>query len=1561
MSSRKLTKLMTEAGLLPEDAANKFLEQEKSAEPLTLDSMICKDGFAEPFQLDYFLADAFRLPKVDLPEVLSPQKEALDVLDAEQVAKFQVFPYAVDEENLWLVAALPLRLTRIQTLSETTARNLKISPLNQVYFALLAEQYYQIAPPEELIPLIDEWPLPIPEEAADMIYTPPPKEAKKKTKSSEKSDGTDAHAADDTASSFDLQASSAQESPSLTELPASPPASAVAAEHIEKPQSTEPTESTATSITPEASASPVDVAPSTTENAALTTPTETNPLSKEEQAKRAAEEAKLALMDVTDILGFEMTELLGGTMPTVHLDDLLGSSTALPTTTSLLSSPALSAPATEIAATTAHTEATSQKTSAQTPFANLDKMPSTILPLGVYEAEYLLRNALTRDGVLELGLYFFATKLQHAALFLIRKQSAKGLRMIGSLELDKAFQEIEISLDASAFFSAMLNALVPYSGSPSEEEADRPLFSLFPTPPKHVYLLPIRVRGRTVALLYGHTAQEALSSEDFEQLIRCTYQMAQSLEHVILAVKKGITEESTTITQALNALRQHDPDALRAVLQQAQYEIDAIAAESIAAIERVQAEEKRIAQERADKLARAAELARAAREQAALQATTQTTQTTDFLDATDNPVDLHSPNESTPLTQTGDFAEATAPVTQTGDFAEATAPVTHTSHTTNTTASLTQTGDLAVTTAPVTQTGDLLATTAPVTQTGDLAEATVPVTQTGDFAQPTKETVAYLSAFVVDDETRKKLSSQTAESTEEKKTVASEDAAPTIPHTETAQATTEAEHAAEMEIVATTAAEEHAEAAAVEAAAVEAAAIEAAAVEAAAVETAAVEAETAVSFTQETASNTISASDSASTEAEGLTPTHAADDAPTRAEDDALPELMPAFDEPLLLASQKSKSSDVIGAEITSSGDSDGAEISSNTANPNASLGDADALLATMLSTDNPLLTNDESLLSIAEEGEALGTPTPSQQEIQALADLPQDDERAEETSPTAQQVEESETIDPSFLLIGTLHAPPALPDVHEEVAVLLPMLNDDNERIREVALQSFRDMPREKSVAALLSALFQELQPEDIREDGQLSADKQDLPIHTLYQRFLDHKEAAATALCHQLYHNSPEQHALTLRILSHLPLTQSVWPHLMHFVLRLDEHLAKPSLSLLEQHKEDPTLQEIAIYLRDQITTEQPDYGARVLRLLQKLHTPELTKATRRFLHIPESNIAEMAARLTLLSLREQANQDALPPAPPTPHPLSIEHIFSLDLEDPPALPAPDPLLNEMIALLALPGETLHREVVLVLRDMPPQRLTHTLLHHFPGSLELSDFNDDGELSPQKQKTPDGYIWLLLCQTPESTQGHLLPFLAHKQPRIRLLTLQLLQIFPSFDPLLPYLFRYLLDFNALIVETSRKLLRQMNHSMTFQRILEWMREQLEYSDPTQAIRAVKVLAVLRDTVAVPNLIELVQHEDRELAEAATQALQLITKQILPAQHKQWSKWWNKVGSRSERVDWLIEAIQLKDETIIQAANQELIELTGQDFGLSSETGRRERSNVIQQWKTWRKQHPIF
>ncbi|MCB9640714.1 MAG: hypothetical protein H6727_17600, partial [Myxococcales bacterium] len=684
--------------------------------------------------------------------------------------------------------------------------------------------------------------------------------------------------------------------------------------------------------------------------------------------------------------------------------------------------------------------------------------------------------------------------------------------------------------------------------------------------------------------------------------------------------------------------------------------------------------------------------------------------------------------------------------------------------------------------------------------------------------------------------------------------------------------------------------------------------------------------------------------------------------------DDAFPDLMSAFEEEALLPTkpEEEKSSDVIGAEISSTGNGEGAEIASNAANPLPEQTKKALTTTSLLAT---IVPTDDLLQALGGGLDSLGTPTASQMDLPALGTPTESSVALAEVAPSAvaetpaateETAQEGAEQDYSYLLIDAPHIPNPYPPASEEITVLLPMLQDESERMREVALQSFRDLPADKAVSALMYELLKQLQADDIQDDGTLSEDKKNSPLQTLFELFVEHKQDASAALCVQLHHNTPEQNALILKLLPHLPLGKGVWPHLIYFVLRLDEHLAKPSLSLLEQYKDEPSLQELALYLRDSVTADAPEYGARVLRLLQKLQTPDLVQATRRFLHAKDPAVAEMAARLTLLSLREQAQQEQDFSAPSTPPPLSVDHIFSSDLEDPPALPVADPVIQEILNFFDLPGETLHKETLLVLRDMSAKRLTHTLLHGFPSNLTEDDFTEEGELVPGKLKTREGFIWQLLCQTPEETVGHLLPLLAHKQPRVRLVTLQLLRHVPL-APVLPYLFRYLLDFNTQIVETCRKLLLQHRNDMQFQKILEWMREQLEFSDPTQAIRAVKVLSVLRDTVAVPNLVELVQHEDRELAEAATTALQAITKQVLPSQHKKWVKWWNKVGSRSERADWLIEAIQLKDEAIVQAANQELIELTGQDFGLSTEAGRRERNNAIQQWKTWRKQHPIF
>ena len=630
-----------------------------------------------------------------------------------------------------------------------------------------------------------------------------------------------------------------------------------------------------------------------------------------------------------------------------------------------------------------------------------------------------------------------------------------------------------------------------------------------------------------------------------------------------------------------------------------------------------------------------------------------------------------------------------------------------------------------------------------------------------------------------------------------------------------------------------------------------------------------------------------------------------------------LPELMSALDGDLLEAPKTTVSiQDVIGAEVTSQGDGEGAEIAS--------------------SAHESSSQSNENNASVS----------------------PQIETPAEKLAPSIEV--ESTAADWGFLLHEAVHPLPPFPPASEDVQVFFPMLRGDNERMAKVALQSLREMSAKRLLPALLAELQKTLKPEEILDDGRLVESLRESSLGTLWTLLQDRGTEASLVVCTSLYHTPHEEHPLLLHILPHLPPAPSIFPHLTHFILRLDEHLAKFAIQYIFDHKDHPTIQAIGAYLRDHITTPPTLYAGRILRLLQKLDIPDLVEAAAHLSHAEDPTVAEVAARITFLAIREEFHN--LPPtqAKITPPPISVDAIFSGDLEEAPRLSAPHPHIEKLYQLLAIPSDALRKDVVHLMKKFPPDQLTLTLLHHFPGSLTLQDITAEGHLTEEKRATQEGLLWHLLSLTPESAATLLLPFLAHKQLQTRLLTFSLLKHLPL-APLIPNLFRFLLDFNPQIVEASRKLLRKYREHMAFQKTLEWMREQLEYSDPTQAIRAVNVLAVLRDTVCIPTLIEMLQHEDRELALAASQALTHITKQQLGDAYKKWLKWWSKTGSRSERVDWLLESIQASEDAIAHDANQELVELTQQDFGFSIQAGRKERAHAIQQWKTWRKQNPIF
>jgi hypothetical protein len=126
----------------------------------------------------------------------------------------------------------------------------------------------------------------------------------------------------------------------------------------------------------------------------------------------------------------------------------------------------------------------------------------------------------------------------------------------------------------------------------------------------------------------------------------------------------------------------------------------------------------------------------------------------------------------------------------------------------------------------------------------------------------------------------------------------------------------------------------------------------------------------------------------------------------------------------------------------------------------------------------------------------------------------------------------------------------------------------------------------------------------------------------------------------------------------------------------------------------------------------------------------------------------------------------------------------------------------------------------------------------------------------------------------------------------------------------------------------------------------------------PERALPAVVAITELRDRLAVPTLIDLVDAKDKELAEAARQALIEITKQSFAANRRRWRSWFAAHGEEA-RVDWLFAGLGHKVPEIRFASSEELWRVTGEYFGYHYDQPKRERDEARDRWRAWWRNGP--
>jgi hypothetical protein len=162
--------------------------------------------------------------------------------------------------------------------------------------------------------------------------------------------------------------------------------------------------------------------------------------------------------------------------------------------------------------------------------------PSAREPLG--ETAERLLAAETREDIAEILLNAAGRFFRRRLLFVVQRDRIVGWDGWGDQIARERVKNVLLPVESLSLFTPVRSSAIPFRGPVADLPANRRLFEdLGMKPPAEVALLPLLIKDRVVAVLYGDNGTAPLSSLDLEQLRRQTMQAAMALEILILRSK----------------------------------------------------------------------------------------------------------------------------------------------------------------------------------------------------------------------------------------------------------------------------------------------------------------------------------------------------------------------------------------------------------------------------------------------------------------------------------------------------------------------------------------------------------------------------------------------------------------------------------------------------------------------------------------------------------------------------------------------------------------------------------------------------------------------------------------------------------------------------------------------------------------------------------------------------------------------------------------------------------------------------------------------------------------
>jgi hypothetical protein len=161
-------------------------------------------------------------------------------------------------------------------------------------------------------------------------------------------------------------------------------------------------------------------------------------------------------------------------------------------------------------------------------------------PITLERAKVELEQASERDTLLDLYFDFSLQFFEYTALFIVHADIAEGRDAYGPGATRHRVLGVGVPLDLPSALSAARDRAAPVIARPAKEGLDAVLVTdLERNPEWPILIVPLVVRGRTVALLYGDNGETGVDGTGSGEVTAFAARVGQAFERVIVRRKLG--------------------------------------------------------------------------------------------------------------------------------------------------------------------------------------------------------------------------------------------------------------------------------------------------------------------------------------------------------------------------------------------------------------------------------------------------------------------------------------------------------------------------------------------------------------------------------------------------------------------------------------------------------------------------------------------------------------------------------------------------------------------------------------------------------------------------------------------------------------------------------------------------------------------------------------------------------------------------------------------------------------------------------------------------------------